>query len=314
MSAHEQTCYTCWGTFHTVNPFVTTCPTCQQTKAILKSHERQAEQQAAAMYEAEQQRAAAINHQTNVFQESFITDKEAYDYGFNYIDSVTTEYNPHKVEYEVSEWGKLTWRGVEPYLTDRLNNKFISGVTDRMPSVSSKKVIAAMKESAKRAGRQNAEGTLPSRCYLRTGITIGHHSVSSNVVDTHFSSTIDENTGELKFTWDHPFASNSELNEAYRDGVNEVYFTENTPEKKARRLAEDVPKLKDERSTRRWVKILDKVYKTIVVCVPFIGIYAVWKMTDEIFDALIGGAIVVLLTATLGLVYEAWQNRVRNYL
>jgi hypothetical protein len=208
--------------------------------------------------------------------ESGIRTKDAYDRGYKYIDDEFGYSNSAEVEIEVGEYGSLAWKWNHPYITDRLNDEFKKGLGARLNQYTN--LYDTIKSSATQAGRQNANGTLQNYFTLHTGLKIGGVDIKTKGFKSHFTSTIDEETGELKMNWNEPF-TNSELNQTYKDGVNEVYGKENTDEKKLHRLAFDVPEIQAKRKLVRKMHRLDKLFRISVYAVPVLFFLLIWQIT-----------------------------------
>ncbi len=290
-----QRCWDCNNTFYS-NTGGLYCNVCHQARKTRQHNERQARQDqwaaeqaqrenariqaqhTQALINAENQRINAINRQTQAIMESSIKPKDAYDRGFKYADSEFKYGNPAEVEIEVGEYGGLTWKWHRPYVTDRLNDEFSTGLATRLNQY--KNVFSAIKASAERTGKGNADGSFPSTYFtLHTGITIGGVEIKTKGFKSHFTSTLDEKTGELKMNWNEPF-TNSELNQAYLDGVNKVHWEENTDEKKKHRLEVDVPELKNRRKHVRNLRILDKLFRLSVYTLPILFFLFMWNITS----------------------------------
>lgn len=307
---------------------VTTCPTCQQTKAILKSNERQAQAEAAAQREAqwqaeeaqrrhtqalinaENQRIAAINYQTQVIMESGITSKYAYDRGYNYADTEFGWSNEANLSIVVNEYGRLEWNWNHPYLTDRLNEEFRKGLADRLNTYPS--IFDVIKGSAIEAGKQNAEGTLPSKFCLYTGLKIGSVDIKTKTFNSSFTNTLDETTGEQVMRWSQPF-ENEELNQAYLDGVNEVHWVVNTPEQMNYRLRVQVPYIKAEREIAKATKRWNKIFEVCTIVIPILFFLLMWQVTSGWLT--VGMFFVAFIMRNgLEMLREKWADNNSNYL
>jgi hypothetical protein len=289
-----QRCWDCNNTFHS-NTGGLYCNVCYQARETRKRNDRQAQQDrwaaeqaqrenariqaqhTQALINAENARIAAINHQTQVIMESGIRIKDAYDRGYKYIDDEFGYSNSTEVEIWVGEYGSLAWNWNHPYITDRLNDEFKKGLGARLNQYAN--LYDTIKASATQAGRQNANGTLQDYFTLHTGLKIGGVDIKTKGFRSHFTSTIDEDTGELKMNWNEPF-TNSELNQAYKDGVNEVYWSENTDEKKSHRLEFDVPEIKNRRKHVRNLRVLDKLFRLSVYTLPVLFFLFMWNITS----------------------------------
>ena len=289
-----QRCWDCNNTFYS-NTGGLYCNVCYQARETRKQNDRQARQDqwaaeqaqrenariqaqhTQALINAENARIAAINHQTQVIMESGIRTKDAYDRGYKYIDDEFGYSNSTEVEIWVGEYGSLAWNRNHPYITDRLNDEFKKGLGARLNQYTN--LYDTIKASATQAGRQNANGTLQNYFTLHTGLKIGGVDIKTKGFKSHFTSTVDEETGELKMNWNEPF-TNSELNQAYKDGVNEVYWSENTDEKKSHRLEFDVPEIKNRRKHVRNLRVLDKLFRLSVYTLPILFFLFMWNITS----------------------------------
>lgn len=288
-------CSDCRNTFYTDYGAIY-CNVCTQARKNREINERQAREdryaaeaaqrenariQAAhtqALINAENARIAAINHQTRVISESAITTKYAYDRGYNYVDNEFGYSNPAEVEIEVGEYGGVTWKWYKPYITDRLNDEFQKGLSHRLNAIPN--IYETIKASAKRIGQGNADGSFPSTHFtLYTGLKIGGVDIKTKGFKSYFTSTLDEETGELKMNWNHPF-KNDDLNDAYKEGASEVYWAENTEEKKNYRLRFEVPKLIAEREEIKYLKRLNKSYQILLGIFPLVFLFVFWNITS----------------------------------
>lgn len=288
-------CWDCGTTFYSDYGAIY-CNVCHQARKTREHNERQARedryraeqaqrenariaaQHTQALVAAENARIAAINYQTKVIMESAIMTKHAYDYGYKYIDDEFGYGNGANLSIEVTEYGALSWTWNEPYITDRLNNEFRKGLSDRLGTY--KSIYNTIKASAKQAGKQNADGTLQSYFTLHTGgLKIGGVDIYTKAFNSHFTNTLDETTGEQVMRWSEPF-ENPELNQAYLDGVNEVHWEVNTDEKKNYRLRFEVPKLKAEREHNKYLKRLNKTYQLLLGIFPLAFLFIFWNITS----------------------------------
>ena len=289
-----QRCWDCNNTFYS-NSGGLYCNVCYQARETRKRNDRQAQkdqwaaeqaqrenariqaQHTQALINAENARISAINRQTQVIMESSIRPKDVYDRGFKYVDSEFKYGNPAELELEIDEAGTLGWQWNYLYVTTELNRQFRNGLSARLNQ--NENIYSTIKASATQAGRQNANGTLQNYFTLHTGLKIGGVDIKTKGFKSHFTSTIDEDTGELKMNWNEPFTS-ADLNQAYKDGVNEVYWAENTDEKKKHRLEVDVPELKNRRKHVRNLRILDKLFRLSVYTLPILFFWLMWNITS----------------------------------
>lgn len=324
----KKTCWDCSTTFYS-DVGAIYCNVCTQARKNREYNDRQARQ---ARYEAEQtqrenariaaqhtqalinaenRRIAAINHQTQVISESAITSKYAYDRGYNYVDNEFGYGNTSEVEIEVGEYGGLTWKWHHPYVTDRLNTEFQKGLAARLNSYPN--IYDTIKASAKRIGQGNADGSFPSTHFtLYTGLKIGGVDIKTKGFKSYFTSSLDETTGELKMNWNHPF-TNDDLNDAYKEGASEVYWKENTDEKKNYRLKFEVPKLIAEREHDKYLKRLNKTYQLLLGIFPIAFLFIFWNITSG-WGTLISFIALPFIWKFLEKKHTAWQIENKNSL
>lgn len=321
-------CWECNNTFYS-DYGATYCNVCDQARKTRQANERQARQdrweaeqaqrEAAriqaqhtqALINAENARIAAINHQTKVIAESAITTKETYDRGYKYVDDEFRYSNPAELEIEVLEDGSLSWKWHHLYITDRLRNEFKKGLGARLGQYTN--MYNTLKASAKLTGKGNADGSFPSTYFsLHTGLKIAGVEIKTKGFRSHFTRTIDEKTGELKMNWNEPF-KDPVLNQAYKDGVNEVYWAENTDEKKNYRLKFEVPELIAAREYTKGIKRLNTVFKIFRYALPLLALYIVWQLLTgwTFLFSLIG---VYLFYGGLEYLHEQWQIKNNDHL
>lgn len=288
-------CWDCGTTFYSDYGAIY-CNVCHQARETRKHNERQAQrdrweneqaqreaariqaQHTQALINAENARIAAINHQTQVIAESAITSKYAYDRGYSYVDNEFGYSNPANLNIEVNEYGTLEWNWNYLYVTDRLNDEFQRGLGARLNQYAS--IYDTIKDSARTAGKGNADGSFPSTYFnLWTGLNIGGVDIKTKSFKSYFTSELDEDTGELKMNWKEPF-TNPELNKAYQDGASDVYWAENTPEKKNFRLRVQVPEIKAERIIIKSTKRLNKFFRFLVYAIPILFFLLMWQITS----------------------------------
>lgn len=317
----NNTFYSDFGAIH--------CNVCNQAIKTRRANDRQARQdrweteqaqrEAAriqaqhtqALINAENARIAAINHQTQVIQESAITTKYAYDRGYTYVDDEFRYGNPAELEIEVPEDGSIHWKWHHLYITDRLNNEFKKGLGARLGQYTN--MYNTLKTSAKATGKGNADGSFPSTYFtLHTGLKIGGVDIKTKGFRSHFTSTIDEESGELKMNWKEPF-KDPVLNQAYKDGVNEVYWAENTEEKKNYRLKFVVPEIQAAREHSKGIRRLNTVFKFSRYALPILTLYIFWQVLTgwPFLFSLLG---VYLLYGGLEYLHEQWQIKNNEHL
>lgn len=288
-----KTCWECYSTFYSKYGAIY-CNVCAQARKSREYSDRQARQNrweaeqlqrenariqaqhTQALVNAENRKIAAINHQTRVISESVIKPADAYSKGYNYVDYEFAHGNSSNLEVEVTEYGGLTWKWKHPYVIDNLNEQFRKGLYDKLGKIT---VYPAVKSCAYQAGKQNADGTLPSRFFLRTGLTLGGVEIKTKLFESNFTNTLNEITGEQEMHWNEPF-TNTELNQAYRDGVNEVHLEVNTDENKNYRLKVEVPELKAERERNNYLKKLNKTYQILLGIFPIAFLIIFWNITS----------------------------------
>ena len=327
---HAQTCYECWSTFYTTNFMVTTCPTCQQTGAILKSHERQAEAARQRDYEnqqrneiaennraraiadaeyaraaAERATAAAVERQNRIIQEQRIKPTEAYNAGRDYIKSGYSYGNPLNLRLEICEIGAYQIYYNRKYETDTLDNEFLSGIVDNLPSLSNK--AKAFKDSAYHAGRETAQGTLASCFTLHTGVYLHSDLIPSEAFDSGLKRTIDLKTGELKMTWNEPFSQDT-LNNEYARGVNEVHAELNTPLMRAERKATEVRDILKERAVVDRNNAILTILEKFIYLFPLPAVLFAWFSTSGFFAVLFLMLKLLAVWVVVGSAKELWEE------
>lgn len=325
MSSHEQTCYTCWTTFYTSHPFITTCPTCRQTQEITRSHERQMEAQreqaesarreqeyyARQQLAAEQARVDAINRQTRAIFESSIDPAIAYNTGRAYLANDYPYKNSLNLKLTIHEDGLIWYSWDKNYITPHLQDQMDRGLCDTLPSTNN--VMISLENSAYIAGYQNAMGTLGTYFTLHTGCDLQGKNIPSEAFNSYMKSIIDSKTGYISFTWNHPF-KNDKLNDRFHAGANKAAEELNTEEWKKHRLKVVIPESK--RFNRR--KFRARVWNKLL---PITGIsfliFLFFKvmtsddgfLTKMLYNMLIGGLWVVLKA-----IYEYWQSKNEDYI
>lgn len=321
-------CWDCNNTFYSDFGAIY-CNVCNQARQTRQANERQARQEqwaaeqaqreaariqaqhTQALINAENARIAAINHQTQVIAESVITPKAAYDRGYKYFDDELRYGNPAELELIVGEDGCASAKWSHPYLISHLNTEFKKGISARLQQTNN--IYDTIKASARQAGKQNAEGTLASRFTLHTGgMTIGGTPVKTRTFNSNFKSWIEEETGELKMNWSEPFDS-AELNQAYKDGASEVYWAENTDEKKNYRLKFEVPKLIAAREHTKGIKRLNTVFKISRYALPLLALYIFWQVLTG-WPFLFSLLVVYVLYGGLEYLHEQWQIKNNDHL
>ena len=338
--SNQITCYSCGTVFYS-NYFSGKCSTCQQTDRITEQNDRDrrnqqenfAAQQAAAqeaqwrqdrMHEEQMEQnraiaalnalnaertASAIERQTQAIFETAIKPEDAYRKGFEYIDAEFGLTNPCNLQLQISEDGVVFgWWDSEPYITPTLNEQFFDGVyycLDLFPKVDTE----LLRNHAYLAGRQNADGSLPSRFYLNSGIEINSTSIYTEVVDSNFQFDLDEETGLLDMRWNPPFKSDY-LNQAFQQGVDEVYNELNTPEMMQHRLVTEVAEIKNKRyrdqlEAERLRKEKDQeelialIMGTVVFLTPIVGVLAAWFLTSGFTTFFLIAAIVIITLSVI---------------
>ena len=339
-------CGSCGTTFYTAHFGASICNPCREIRETRKQNELNRKQIAdmnrAASYaaaqnaraiqqaeyaraQAEYARVEAINHQTNVIAEGAILSKDAYNYGYNYADNSSKENNPSNLNVFVSDQGILSWTWNKPYITARLNEQFDKGLCDRLCKVSAKDAYSNMLVSAKKIGKDNAEGTFSTYFTLYTGVKINSRLITSVAsVNTNLTRTIDEKTGELNMNWILPFPNNKELNQAYEDGVNEFCQAANTPLLRAERLANEVVEIKRERRKGKSIRFFHLLLQIFcwstlgsVVAHQLINFYDAFQNSDFIDLVIAGfmsGVWVGLTCFCLSFLYNKWFDHNKKYL
>lgn len=333
--SNQVTCYSC-GTIFYSNSYSGKCSTCQQTDRITEQnarnsrnqqasfdaqrianqeaqwhqermHEEQLQQnQAIALLNAHtaMQTAAAIEKQTQAIFETAIKPEDAYNKGYNYIDSSYGFDNPCDLKLEVSEDGVIfgSW-DKEPYITPTLNEQFFDGMwagMDVLPRID----VEVLWQQAYQAGRQNAEGSLESKFHLNSGIEINSVNIYTDVYDSEFEFDLDEETGWLGMKYRPPF-NGKYLSAAYKQGVDEVFAELNTPEMMQHRLVTEVAELKSKRyrdqleaeqlrKEKEKEELIALIMGTILFLTPIVGVLAAWFLTSGFTTFFIIAGIVIV--------------------
>lgn len=297
------------------------CNVCIQTETIQEQNRinenRRQEEIEHQQRIAENAAAAARAHyqrQEKILAESSYTSQEVYNIGYNYIDNYFNDNNYANLSIKVKENGSLTWNWNHTYITERLQESFRQGLNDRLSTIPGADP-EYLKRAARQAGKLNAEGTLDSYFSLHTNLEINGVSIPSIAFDSKFVSHIDEETGELKMNWFHPFQS-QEFNNAYLDGVNEVYYQANTEEKKQSRLKNEVVAIKRDRRKGKIVRFISKllpILLLIVIAGASIAVIDTWdpsEFWDTILNCSVAGFVVGI---TWGLI-DNFKKKYAHYL
>ena len=321
----RNTCLGCGAVFYS-NLYGNRCSTCQQTDKLSDQMERdrrlnqEAQWQHERMHEEQMQQnqaiaalnalnalktASAIERQTQAIFETAIKQEDAYQKGFNYINSYFgIDDNPYDVQLEVSEDGVIFgWWDKEPYITPTLNEKFFDGMYDFMgtlPKIDKDQLA----QQAYLAGKQNAAGTLDPYFFLNSGFKINNVDIYTAAVNSNFEFDLDEDTGKLGMSWDPPFKSDY-LNTAYEQGVDEVFNELNTPDMKEFRLAYEVTEIKrqrqeesarleKERKEKEQEELIASVFTAIFYSAPVIGVVAAWFLTSGFLTFFIIAVILII--------------------
>ena len=328
MSTEQVTCSSCGTVFYTDIHILfrsNKCNVCIQTERL----ENQAElsrQQALEMQERRdaietqhlsnltalaQAKLEAIERQTKVISEGSISSKSVYQRGYNYIDIEFINNNLASLQITVNEDGTLNWVWNHIYLTDRLQEEFRNGLNKRLLSLPTVE-FEILNENAKQAGRQNADGSLPSIFSLYTGLELNGYSIPSISFNSNFTSTLDEDTGEIKMNWKPPF-TDQRLNQSYLEGVNELHWEVNTEINKFNRLQNEVVAIKKHRKKTRIIKNKLGTYKILLWLIPlFLSIFIIYsskEWTSYFYLLLILPLIVILVRAL-----DYWERRNWEYL
>lgn len=326
----QKTCLSCGTSFYS-EYFTYTCNVCKQTESMEKQHRlnreqaqeineanaRRAAEHAHALAQAEYYKIAAIQEQTRAIKESVITPKEAYQRGYDYLDHEWFFGNPANLSLSITERGNIcTHRNGEVYIIPVLESNFDQGLQDRIDSYNVD-ALEVLKDSAYQAGKLNAEGTLRNRFYLTTGVTVEGVEIKTEIFDSNLHSTIDEDTGEISFEWNHPFYTD-ELNSQYEKGVNDAAKKLNTPERKKHRLENDVIEIQAQREALRKQQEQDEIDNNkdtnfAIACIallwicPFVGLYLVWELTTgwTTFFSFIVGIVASLFIVVS---YNQWHD------
>jgi putative NADPH-quinone reductase len=326
----RNTCLGCGTVFYS-NFYGSRCSACQQTDKLSDQMERdrqlnrEAQWQQERMHEEQMQQnqaiaalnalnalktASAIERQTQAIFETAIKQEDAYQKGFDYINSYFgIDDNPYDVQLEVSEDGVIFgWWDKEPYITPTLNERFFDGMYDFMGTLPriNKEQLA---QQAYLAGKQNAAGTLDPYFFLNSGFIINNVAIHTAAVNSNFEFDLDEDTGKLGMSWNSPFQSDY-LNVAYDRGVDEVFDKLNTPEMKQFRLETEVVELKrqrqeqaaqleKERKEKEQEELIAFIFTAIFYSAPVIGVLAAWFLTSGFLTFFL---IAVIVTITINVI------------
>lgn len=301
----QQNCTSCGTVFY--SQYLTLkCNVCKQTEAMEKQHRLNRQQareldeanaeinarNAHNLLQAEYARIAAINHQTRAIEDSVISPKEAYSRGYNYIDTEWLRGNPCNLILQINKYGALNGIYDPPYVIPVLGDNFFKGLSTKISSYN-KNAFESMKKSAYYAGKEHVNGTLAANFYLNTDVTIKGREIPTLTFRSNISSSIDEDTGELNFTWDPPFGVDA-LDQRYAKGVNEEAEKLNTDELKQHRLENDVVEIKAHRKKINretlTANMLRYIYPNLILSFLILAPYIVWHVTTGwvTFFSLIG--------------------------
>lgn len=334
MAFHEQTCYTCWGTFTTPHAYITTCPTCRQTKTLIEHRDRQAQQQrddaerqmemaareqrmreyhTNQLIRAENERIEAINHQTRILEETrLVSAKDAYQEGLNYIKNNWYQgRNYAKLSLYAKYDGNLyaSWKWDDVYVSEILRREFTRGIADSLATLNgdSTKVRETIVDSAYRAGEQNAKGTLKNKFCLHTGVVVNNQAINTPAVDSKLKSTIDTCTGKITFDWTPPFPTPFE-NDQFARGVQKAQADMNTFELMKQRLKEEVPKIIKEQKRVAGIRFLNWFLPTIsAVSLVVMALLAAILFDGWAMFIALGG--VMALGSVIRTVLEDWRYK-----
>jgi uncharacterized Zn finger protein (UPF0148 family) len=305
-------CWECSSTFYSDYGAIY-CNVCTQARKNRQYQEQQARENAyqqarynQALINAENQRIAAINHQTRVLAETAIRPKDAYQRGYDYVEEELAYSNSAKARLEIDENGRVRAFWEHPYITDHLNDEFQKGFSAKVNGF--RDVFHEIKASATQAGKQNVEGTLPARFRLHTGLK----SIHTKTFDSHFIRNVDENTGELTVTWNKPF-TNETLNKAYEDGVNEGLRLANTERQKQHRLEFEVPEIQAQRKKTEDLRFADRLFSVSTWAVPILFFLLMWQITSGFVTFFMFIAAIILRNSIKN-EYMQWYLKHVDYL
>lgn len=327
MTTEQRTCVSCGTLFPVRNTVFSSykCSTCLQTEKMAEQAEldRQnnnriqeqnafyAAQQAAIIQSNALATIAAIEKQTKTIEESAISDTDVYDYGYYYIDTEFSGSNTASLSIAVNENGSLSWTWEHPYITERLREKFRNGLCDRLNTLGTVDK-SYLQTSAYQAGKQNAEGSLPSYFTLHTNLEVNGVAIPSVPFQSNFTTDINEETGELQMFWNEPF-TDPDYNSAYHDGVSEIYDEVNTEERKQQRLANEVAAIKQHREKAKNTKRVSSLIQALLWLFPIVaGVVAFSVFSGwAIFFSLMAIGILTMVSQTQ---YENWKTTNWKYL
>jgi hypothetical protein len=333
--SNQVTCYSC-GTIFSSSFYSGKCSTCQQTDRITEQkardnrdqqanfeaqriasqeaqwrqermHEEQLQQnQAIALLNAHNamRTAAAIEKQTQAIFETSIKPEDAYNKGYNYINSSFGYDNLSNLKLEVSEDGVVfgSW-DKEPYITPTLNEQFFDGMyagIDALPRID----VEVLWQQAYQAGRQNAKGTLGSQFCLDPNLEINSTRIYTAVYNSEFEFQLDEETGWLGMKYRPPF-DGKYLSAAYKQGVDEAFVELNTPEMMEHRLATEVAEIKSKRyrdqleaerlhKEKETADLIATIMGALLFLTPIVGALAAWFLTSGFTTLFLIAAIVII--------------------
>ena len=315
-------CFRCGTQYVGLWAFRQLCPVCQQTESL----EHQAELTRRQTLEIYQQQSFQQNNQqafehdqrkkaTQAYidtleqmREALISSDEARLYGRNYIDNEFASANPANLRANITEIGTVAFQWDNIYKSLRLQTEFRNGLQEAINewahiSPDEEYLIA----SAKQAGIEVANGTLPPRFGLHTNFAAIHGvPINTDTFDCWLQRVIDEDTGELKLTWNKPFTK-QELNQSFEDGINEALVSLNTTEQKNIRLATEVVAIKKERKIKHQEENISILWRTLIICFPFLGWYFAWMSTEGLITFLNFVIIVPILEIILIRLHEKWE-------
>jgi hypothetical protein len=277
-------CWRCRNTFYTES-YSSLCSVCVQTQAIEQINRnqqqndylRQLAAQEAQLEFAAKMKEISDNHKRKIKESEERSEKiktqirikseEARNYGYGYIDNEFFNVkNPLNLKLYVDKSIKMQCAYEDPYLLDRLNEKFSEGIRERLCEIKPNREI--MREEAYRAGKncadslrvhligyRSADATKAAIIHINTGIKVNTFKVYLSDVETNFKSKTSAETGELVMAWDSPF-EDEDLNSEFYRGAQEICAAMNTDELKAERkekvLAEIIWKRQWENKQKKW--------------------------------------------------------------
>lgn len=307
----KRTCYGC-GTIFYANDFFggTKCNVCTQTESINRQNSQQAElnrqhndainrqnaisaaNQTRAIVEAEQERIAAINKQTEVMLEAFVTPSDAYNRGYTYVNNEFKTTNPVNVDIKIGESGGIIRSLNLAYYNSALQERFVRGLDDWLIEQDIDCQHELM-NSAYLAGVALAEGANLEAFTMSADVALGGVNIKTRRYSNSVRYNMDNKTYEMQLIWNDPF-NVSELNDAFKAGILHVQNDLNAYEHIQLRRA-------------------NKRFGRLIKFFPYIACGLAWEATSG-WDMICAFVAVYGMTKLLKWRYSYWQNFNYKYL